>query len=183
MEVTEEMLYEWIETEDIEAMKKWLEKTDNVDFVYEYEVDRDYDEDDYYTEIRWSRPALYLAVYKQKTHMVKLLLEHGANPNFKNDTNGVVLYTAVEKQHVDIVALLLSFGADVSLVGPYKKTPLMCAVSDQSNANYTEQHQYNLLDPAKKEIKTQIIKLLLKAGADPHEKVAGFPLSPYEISA
>ena len=47
--------------------------------------------------------------------IVKLLLEHGANPNEPEPgigSRGVALHTAISRKHVDVVKLLLEHGAD-----------------------------------------------------------------------
>jgi ankyrin repeat protein len=56
---------------------------------------------------------------------VKLLLEHGANPNIQEDINGYTpLHYAVEDCFVDVVRVLLDHGADPTIRDNEGRTPL-----------------------------------------------------------
>jgi ankyrin repeat protein len=56
---------------------------------------------------------------------VKLLLEHGADPNIKNKDGITPLHWAVFKSgvHVEVVKLLLEHGADPNIQNKKGRTP------------------------------------------------------------
>src|SRR5262245_57193914 len=66
--------------------------------------------------------VLYRASQNGNTGLVKLLLEHGANPN-----DGESAYHAAERNHRDVLALLLAHGAEISAAHPHwNNTVLFC---------------------------------------------------------
>jgi ankyrin repeat protein len=66
------------------------------------------------------RTALHQAVFGKSTAAVKLLLEHGANPNIRCEgDNAYPLHFAVEKNLVPIIHLLVEHGADTVGEGDY----------------------------------------------------------------
>ena len=58
---------------------------------------------------------------------VKLLLDHGADVNLKNNNGGTALIRASRRGHESAVKLLLEYGADVNLRNKYDDTPLIYA--------------------------------------------------------
>ena len=78
---------------------------------------------------------------------VQLLLEHGANPQARDEEKWTVLHFAAECTDPECVRLLLEAGAKPNLRNSAKATPLMRAV------------EYNRPD---------IVRLLLQHGAHPH---------------
>lgn len=61
---------------------------------------------------RFGRTPLGLASTLGSTHVVKLLLEHGANPDFPDSVGQTPLMLAVRNDRADAVAVLLTAGAD-----------------------------------------------------------------------
>jgi ankyrin repeat protein len=56
---------------------------------------------------------------------VKLLLEHGANPNIQDYKYGwTPLHFAVKNCHVDVARVLLDYGADPTIRDNEGRTPL-----------------------------------------------------------
>ena len=56
--------------------------------------------------------------------VVKLLLEHGANPNIQDADGWTPLHFAVKSCHVDVVRVLLDHGADLTIRNNEGRTPL-----------------------------------------------------------
>ncbi|XP_037423387.1 putative ankyrin repeat protein RF_0381 isoform X3 [Triticum dicoccoides] len=90
---------------------------------------------------------LQLAVAKDRVEVVKLLLEHGADPNKLVNHILTPLLMAVIRNSLKCMKLLIEAGADLNARGNSGPTPLTQAVDDGS---------------------TDFVKLLLEAGADPN---------------
>jgi ankyrin repeat protein len=73
--------------------------------------------------------ALNYAVAEGRDDVVRLLLEAGADPNFRDRRGECVLHRAVTHRHRDgVIQLLLEHGADVNVTSAEGKTPLGLAV-------------------------------------------------------
>lgn len=59
-------------------------------------------------------------------YLVKIILEHGADPNLKDSSLGLsALYWASDRGYVESIKLLISHGADVNIIDDsYNNTPL-----------------------------------------------------------
>ena len=90
-------------------------------------------------------PLLLAAIGLERWTLVKLLLEHGADPNITNRDGHRALIEAIKKRQPDIVKLLLEHGADPSVKDNLGYTALMAAL---------------------KERQPGIVELLLEKGAD-----------------
>lgn len=71
---------------------------------------------------------LFQAVVNNDLEMVKVMVEHGANPNQVDSAGRTPLYWAAFNQNQEMVAYLVGRGADVNHVDVYGKTPLCTAV-------------------------------------------------------
>ncbi len=71
--------------------------------------------------------ALYLASTNNKIHIVRILLDNGANPNQIIYTSSSALHCASTKEYSDILNLLLEKGGDPNLRNDDGETPLHCA--------------------------------------------------------
>jgi len=91
------------------------------------------------------RSALYRASAAGKADAVRLLLDHGADPNLRAGDLSTPLLAAVTHASLDAAELLIEHGADVNLGDSMNTTPLMAAAEVQDPAGF--------------------IKLLLKHGA------------------
>ena len=60
---------------------------------------------------------------------VRLLLDHGVDPNYRDREGWSAIHWAAEEGHVDIVDLLLMLGADVNVVSYSGTSPLHCAAN------------------------------------------------------
>ncbi|KAK2726652.1 hypothetical protein QYM36_007473 [Artemia franciscana] len=71
---------------------------------------------------------LVTAILANNSHMIKYLLESGANPNCAQ-----CLHHAVQKGRADICRLLFSYGADLNTMNANNETPLMLAIKSASH--------------------------------------------------
>lgn len=60
------------------------------------------------------RTCLHLASSRGNIDLVRLLLEHGANPNIRDCVNNLPIHLAIISSHVQVVTLLLEAGTDIN---------------------------------------------------------------------
>jgi ankyrin repeat protein len=125
----------------------------------------------------FDRP-LTLAVKTENLEMVRLLLEHGANPNLRGGENGnFALPIAIEKGNLEIVRLLLDRGANVNRGDHIGASPLRWAIDSENiemvrllldrGANINDSDRYGAPFPnAAYRQNLEILKLLLERGAN-----------------
>ena len=77
------------------------------------------------------RSALYYAAKQGHVQTLKILLEHGADPNQAetNASQGAALHAASSGNHLSCVKLLLAYGADVNAEVEASGTPVYIAMS------------------------------------------------------
>lgn len=90
---------------------------------------------------------LYVAASEGKFQIMKLLLEHKANPNFKNENGLTPMFASASEGSVACLELLIQYGGDVNTKDSYDETPLVNAV---------------------RENRSEAAKLLLLEGANPN---------------
>ncbi|XP_066250379.1 putative ankyrin repeat protein RF_0381 [Euwallacea similis] len=95
--------------------------------------------------------ALITAVIFNRTQMVSLLLQHGADPNIQNLTGQTALHSAVRKKNLENVKILLLSNAQPNVEDAFGNTPLSLSIIDRHSPD--------------------IASLLLKAQADPNFRV------------
>ena len=96
--------------------------------------------------------ALYYASQRNESEIVKLLLKHHANPNFRIKNKGNALNAAVQEGFDEIVKILLEAGADVNAQADGTHTALMYACYHKDKANI------------------KVVELLLQLGANTNIK-------------
>jgi len=89
---------------------------------------------------------LHHAVFHQHEDIVRLLLEHGADPNRQTRFGDTPLHDAVENWFDDIAILLVENGADPNIRDSYQKRPLDLAI-DRGNEDMIEYLYSRTNDP------------------------------------
>ncbi|KNA25180.1 hypothetical protein SOVF_009100, partial [Spinacia oleracea] len=140
---------------------------------------------------------LHNAVLEGHYMTSSFLLDHGAHPNMTSHDGSTPLHYAAEKGRKDQVKLLISKGAEVDAPSYSKGTPLRCAAAhgmkdvvkillDHKANNGADPnlglHGEKPLTVAVSEGNLEVIKCLLKAGADPNA-TNFYDLTPIEIAA
>ncbi|KAG8528779.1 uncharacterized protein KY384_006467 [Bacidia gigantensis] len=72
--------------------------------------------------------ALYESIKKGDLSTIKLLLSHGADPNYRPSCSTPSIVRAVKKENIELVRLLLERGADLEVTAPAAETALWAAV-------------------------------------------------------
>jgi ankyrin repeat protein len=125
--------------------------------------------------------ALYYAFARPGNEMLRLLLEHGANPNFQAEH--LALDLACAEGNVEGAMLLLRHGASVHTRDADGWTPLMLAVglvpdvelvkellSRGADPNAAANDGWSVLMSAAKTGDPEVIRLLLQHHADPNAR-------------
>ena len=107
------------------------------------------------------RHPLYIAARKGHADCVRLLLQHGANPDALNEAESyareggdeTALHTAAQKGHAECVRVLLEHGASPNARNRDEDTPLMLAVTEG---------------------KVDAVRALLEGGADVNASSVGY---------
>lgn len=133
--------------------------------------------------------ALMEAVNNQQISCVRILLQTGANANYRDSSGTSALDIARRKGNVDILSLLSTFTSS-SLIGfdsinhsdVFGETPLLKAVKKGSieevknliakgaDVNFINQFKESVLMVAVKKNQPEIVKLLVETGADVNYK-------------
>ncbi|XP_071145820.1 ankyrin-1-like isoform X1 [Mytilus edulis] len=123
---------------------------------------------------------LFVASSNGDVDLVKLLLEHNANPNLGNGFNETPLYFAAEKGYIEIVNMLFEFNADPNLCNNSNVSPLQTAtvngfskivsllLHNGANPNHDDNDNGPLMILATHRWFYDIVELLLKFNANPN---------------
>ena len=105
------------------------------------------------------RTALWIAVERKQSEVLKALLAAGVTPNEKNappmESGKTIVFEAVDSGDAALVRTLVEAGADAKMANEYGMPPLAEAARTGNLA---------------------ICEILLKAGSDPNAAPGGFPL-------
>jgi ankyrin repeat protein len=129
------------------------------------------------------RTPLYLVVNNRpvRYEAARILLEHGADPNFYYNSE-TLLHTAVTEQDTILASLLIDFGANVNTVNRIGFTPLFYAVfidnvsiasrliSNGADPFVIDRGGSGLLHYASRYLSYETAKLLIEAGLDVNSK-------------
>jgi ankyrin repeat protein len=106
-----------------------------------------------------NRTALWIAVERKQSEVVKALLAGGVAPNEKNappmESGKTIVFEAVDSGDAALVRALVEAGADARMANEYGVPPLAEAARTGN---------------------LEMCEILLKAGADPNAAPGGFPL-------
>lgn len=137
------------------------------------------------------RTVLDIAVDRQSLPLVKLLLDHKANPDARSPYDWTPLMTACQRNNVDIVRLLLRKGAKPNLRNIHGDTAIIFAANldhvnvvealVEAGANLNGGVGQSALHIAAQSGAKATVKFLLQAGADPNFRRPG-SLTPLEYS-
>ena len=122
---------------------------------------------------------LVWAVNHQDTSLVRYLVEHGANPEVKDNRGRTPLVHAISTDQAGMVELLVRLGADVNTRDKREQTPLMLAaaggdtalvrllVENGADVNATTRDGISAINfhPADPEANAEIQRILIGAGA------------------
>jgi ankyrin repeat protein len=131
--------------------------------------------------------ALQAASYGGHLQVVRHLLRHGVDVNFRDSENDTSLQLASWKGHLDVVQCLLEHGADIDLPDQFHNTPLIMAARLghvdvvrlllDHNADVHSQDkqgetplQTSLSGHGHGRDKPQVVRLLLEHGANPNTR-------------
>ncbi|WP_039457881.1 ankyrin repeat domain-containing protein [Candidatus Jidaibacter acanthamoebae] len=130
-------------------------------------------------EVKGKEPLLNIAIGKNSYEIAKLLLDHGINPNIRDEGSGEAsVMMAVCRDNVEMIKLLIKYKADLDLFSWSGYTPLMFAVSMNrketikllleagANVNYQNYDKETALSLAVQHC-YENVAILLKNGADP----------------
>ena len=106
--------------------------------------------------------ALHIVVKRSDAVYVRFLLQHGADPNLRDDRGNTPLLLAVTQGADEIASILLDGNANVNLANQGGETPLIRAVQVRDLG---------------------LVRLLLQHQADPDQRDVGAGLSAREYAA
>jgi len=122
---------------------------------------------------------LHTAADRGYLRIVEFLLEHGANPNMKNNYGSTPLHYAAMYGYPEVVELLLEHGANPNIQSNYGSTPLHYAamygypevvellLEHGANPNIQNRYGYTPLHFAIEGCFVDVVRVLLDHGADP----------------
>ena len=84
-----------------------------------------------------AKSALVFACWYQHPDIARLLIEEGADPNLRTNSNFTALHYAAEKGSTELVELLIKAGADVNALNDAQRSPLHIAAYE-GNAEIVE---------------------------------------------
>lgn len=147
--------------------------------------------------------ALYIASQEGATKIVKLLIDAGANINDGGKEKIPPLYIACQNNHLQIAKLLIDAGADINYCGGLNDVSPLCIACKLNhkkivklliNTNGVDLNRYhsNISCPLllaciyyheNTDHNTDIIKLLIDAGADVNNTLNGKKISPLYMAS
>lgn len=84
-------------------------------------------------------PPLFVACQKREIELARLLLEHGAEANFQEETTGATpLFIAVQNEDLQMVELLLANGADPNGASDGKASPIYVLFDRYLSKSYSK---------------------------------------------
>lgn len=125
-------------------------------------------------------PLFFEAIREGNLSMVKLMLDHGADPNVKEPDGSTAFYFSMYRKKFEVARLLIAQGADPNILPDEEVLPLLhefamngdvegvkLLLSVGMNVNARDKRQNTPLHLAAKLGEVETFKILLEAGADP----------------
>jgi ankyrin repeat protein len=175
-------------------IKKFIFK-DEYDYIKSY-IDGDYDVNIIPSE--YSEPILFRAIYKQNIKIINLLIESGANVNFKKLIIGTTpIHVAIETNNLNIIKILVKAGADIEYSKGYNNVSPLCLAINQRNLKIVKllgESGVNINSKCSRIYESPLIlacdinhcgiaKYLLRKGANPNIKGTYKKITPVFIAS
>eukprot|EP01064_Diplonema_japonicum_P021396 TRINITY_DN30936_c0_g1_i1.p1 TRINITY_DN30936_c0_g1~~TRINITY_DN30936_c0_g1_i1.p1 ORF type:complete len:399 (+),score=34.44 TRINITY_DN30936_c0_g1_i1:359-1555(+) len=139
---------------------------------------------DVHAKNKWGETPLFCACRViTKSGFARLLLEHGADVNTRNDTHRTALQEAANCGNVHVITLLLDYGADVNESGDSSplhwaarhpcEDALVLLLDRGANLHATSRDGLTPLHVAAESREPRNVALLLRLGADVHARARG----------
>lgn len=129
-------------SDDAEAIRQYVSTSEGISYINNNDNDKG--------------TPLYYACKKNRTDVVDVLIEYGADVNLQNRSfKGTPLHIACEKGYIDLVYRLLNVGANPNIPDYYETKPIMYAARKNhlnivklltiySDFNYTNIYGYTI---------------------------------------
>ena len=105
--------------------------------------------------------TLHLATYLEDIHVMKQLIEKGANINIKNEQGYTSLHIAINCNNIEIVKFLIKEKADINIDDNYGNTPVILALKE-NNIEIIKHitNQYTSIKPISKKVIIEFYSLI-----------------------
>lgn len=141
--------------------------------------------------VRVTSDDLFTAVRKDNPQMVRWLLDHGADPNARDNYQHSVLQEAATWRATACVKLLIEAGADVHAKDHVESQPISDASTPEivrllveagADINYISGQGYTLLKSMAEQVNIDMVRALLNMGADTDAETKRYTTTPLYVA-